>query len=50
MDEDCNQKNADAPSELEYKLGEAFFAKGIADPIEKHLFVLAKKCRGQGPG
>lgn len=47
MDEDCSQKNADAPSELDYKLKEAFFAKSIADPIEKHLFVLAK-CRGQG--
>lgn len=49
MDQDCDKKNADAPSELRYKMVQAFSAKNIADPIEKHLFVLAK-CRGQGPG
>lgn len=46
MNEDSSQKNAEAPSELNYKVAEGLFAKHLDDPIKKHLFVLAK-CREQ---
>lgn len=47
MDEDSEKKNAEAPSELQYKVA-AMDAKRIQNPIEKHLFVLAR-CRELWP-